>query len=222
MKQWMKGVGILLVGVLGVLGCGGSPFEAGFAPATTAEATASSATGGGDGGEGGGSANVATGTGGEPAVTTSTASTASSSSSGQGGAGGCEPQTCEDLGMNCGPVDDGCGSAIDCGSCPLSQSCGGDGVPHVCGGCVPQSCEDQLVTCGVISDGCGNSLNCGNYDPIVLQNYPSNLNTACKQAEHPLSYACQNPGDGTNNPEPVGHGDCVPNMYPDYGWCCTE
>jgi hypothetical protein len=30
---------------------------------------------------------------------------------------GCAPRTCEDLAVECGGVDDGCGQALDCGGC---------------------------------------------------------------------------------------------------------
>ena len=46
----------------------------------------------------------------------------------------CVPTTCAALGLNCGPVGDGCGGQLDCGgSCPVNQVCGGGGTPGVCG-----------------------------------------------------------------------------------------
>lgn len=44
----------------------------------------------------------------------------------------CCPKTCVEQGFNCGVVGDGCGAAIDCGTCPSGKTCGGGG-PHVCG-----------------------------------------------------------------------------------------
>lgn len=37
----------------------------------------------------------------------------------EGGASssGCVPQSCEDLAVECGSVDDGCGQSLDCGGC---------------------------------------------------------------------------------------------------------
>jgi hypothetical protein len=51
----------------------------------------------------------------------------------------CTPGTCESLGLQCGPADDGCGGPLDCGPCPGDMRCGGDGVPNQCGApaCVP-------------------------------------------------------------------------------------
>ena len=40
---------------------------------------------------------------------------------------GCGLRTCASAGANCGPVGDGCGGLLDCGACPMGQSCGGGG-----------------------------------------------------------------------------------------------
>jgi hypothetical protein len=49
-------------------------------------------------------------------------------------AGTCRPRTCAQLGKNCGPVANGCGALLNCGTtCPSGQVCGGGGVPSVCG-----------------------------------------------------------------------------------------
>jgi hypothetical protein len=45
----------------------------------------------------------------------------------------CTPATCASLGFNCGQAGNGCGGVLDCGTCPMGQSCGGTGVPNVCG-----------------------------------------------------------------------------------------
>jgi hypothetical protein len=49
------------------------------------------------------------------------------------GAPSCTPTTCAAQGVNCGPVGDGCGGLLQCGSCPAGQICGGGGTPSVCG-----------------------------------------------------------------------------------------
>ena len=38
--------------------------------------------------------------------------------------GGCTPQTCADVGAQCGKVGDGCGNELDCGECAPSFICG--------------------------------------------------------------------------------------------------
>src|SRR5262245_15239025 len=70
----------------------------------------SSGTGGGAGG------GVASSSAASSSVASS--SVASSSAASGGGTGGCAPSTCEDLGIQCGPLDDGCGGVVACGDCP--------------------------------------------------------------------------------------------------------
>jgi hypothetical protein len=83
--------------------------------------------------------------------------------------GGCTPTTCAALlaskGINCGPVDDGCGNILNCGTCTAPGVCGGGSspMPNVCGTtvCTPQTCESLGYNCGSAPDGCGNTLECG-------------------------------------------------------------
>ena len=85
-------------------------------------------------------------------------------SGGADGGGSCQPKTCADFGVDCGPAGDGCGGLLDCGSCSGAQTCGGGGVPSKCGGsagCIPRTCAQVGVNCGPIGDGCGNVLQCG-------------------------------------------------------------
>jgi hypothetical protein len=81
---------------------------------------------------------------------------------GSGGCGNsrCLPATCSEFGAECGPLEDGCGGVLDCGSCPAPSSCGGAGVPNACG-CSPRTCAGLGKNCGSITDGCGNTLTCG-------------------------------------------------------------
>jgi hypothetical protein len=81
-------------------------------------------------------------------------------------AGTCAAKTCASVGANCGPLADGCGGILQCGSCGAPQSCGGGGKANVCGGgggpCVPKSCADVGADCGPIGDGCGGIVaSCG-------------------------------------------------------------
>ena len=50
-----------------------------------------------------------------------------------GGAPPCVPKTCLSLGFTCGVQSDGCGNALNCGTCTFPQTCGGGGMPSVCG-----------------------------------------------------------------------------------------
>jgi hypothetical protein len=74
----------------------------------------------------------------------------------------CEPKSCGALGVVCGYASDGCGEAIDCGTCPSGQACGVGG-PGKCGTptCTPTTCAAQHVECGYAGDGCGKLLICG-------------------------------------------------------------
>jgi len=62
---------------------------------------------------------------------------------------GCTPKTCAELGVDCGPIDDGCGQLIDCGGCPEGYACGVE-APNRCGvgTCVPKTCADLGYECG--------------------------------------------------------------------------
>jgi hypothetical protein len=80
------------------------------------------------------------------------------------GSGSCTPRTVADCGStNCGPISDGCGDTVNCGTCTDPETCGGGGTPGQCGApvCQPNSCNGFGFDCGSIPDGCGNTLNCG-------------------------------------------------------------
>jgi hypothetical protein len=79
--------------------------------------------------------------------------------------GACTPKKCSDIGANCGPLADGCGNVVDCGSCASDQECGTGGA-NICGPktgsvCTPStSCGS--ANCGPVSDGCGGlTASCG-------------------------------------------------------------
>jgi hypothetical protein len=81
-----------------------------------------------------------------------------------GGPSGCTPRTCAEAGKDCGPVADGCGNLIECGTCEAPETCGGGGEASVCGGaqgCVPATCEELGKDCGHVADGCGSTIQCG-------------------------------------------------------------
>jgi hypothetical protein len=59
----------------------------------------------------------------------------------------------------CGPIDDGCGKTIDCGSCSVGIDSGPPPSDDMAG-CTPtRAC--QSGSCGTIDDGCGKKLACG-------------------------------------------------------------
>ena len=71
---------------------------------------------------------------------------------------GCDPQSCGELGAECGNVTDGCGNELDCGTCD-GATC--DLVKNQCL-CTPKT-PDECATneCGSVSDGCGGTVDCG-------------------------------------------------------------
>jgi len=80
--------------------------------------------------------------------------------------GACEDVSCQAIGATyCERIGDGCGSTLDCGSCPGGMICGARGIPGVCGmpddRCTPLICKGAMIEyCGVIGDGCGGVLDC--------------------------------------------------------------
>lgn len=85
-----------------------------------------------------------------------------------GGPGTCVKATCATAKANCGPIGDGCGGVIQCGTCMNDETCGGGGKPSVCGKppCVKKTCAEQGgANCGAIGDGCGGLIaSCGTCD----------------------------------------------------------
>jgi hypothetical protein len=82
----------------------------------------------------------------------------------EGGPSSCVKQTCATAKANCGPIGDGCGGVVQCGtSCPVGETCGGGGVASTCGkpACATKTCAQQSLECGQAGDGCGGPLNCG-------------------------------------------------------------
>lgn len=122
---WLAALG-LLTGACALAGYDFSDYER--APVTTS-------TGGGDSAgsangiattatpfaSAGGDTSAAAGQGASGEVTSSTAG-APGASGASGGAGEeptpfCVPRSCFELGLACGPADDGCGQPLDCGAC---------------------------------------------------------------------------------------------------------
>jgi hypothetical protein len=79
----------------------------------------------------------------------------------------CTPSVCSDFSsLECGDVDDGCGSTIDlvtdcsASGCSGGDTCQGGGVANMCGqGCLALTCSDfPSHECGVVDDGCGGTI----------------------------------------------------------------
>ena len=80
----------------------------------------------------------------------------------------CVKQTCAGAKADCGPIGDGCGGIVQCGTtpCPTGETCGGGGKPSVCGkpACTVKTCAQLGVNCGKQGDGCGGQIDCGGCD----------------------------------------------------------
>ena len=64
------------------------------------------------------------GAGGSKAGASGSAGTSGASGNAGAAGGGCVPKTCVELKADCGPLPDGCGNVVQCGStCPMGETC---------------------------------------------------------------------------------------------------
>ena len=72
----------------------------------------------------------------------------------------CVPRSCEEVGAECGDIDDGCGARLSCGECPRGAQCD----LLMANRCVFLDCPDPVcrpgVDCGLIDNGCGVLFDC--------------------------------------------------------------
>ena len=73
----------------------------------------------------------------------------------EGGKAACVPQTCAEQGFQCGTQKNGCGDALQCGTCEAGICTNGKCA------CVPKTCPDLKAQCGKLDNGCGGILDCG-------------------------------------------------------------
>lgn len=67
----------------------------------------------------------------------------------------CGPTSCAAAGKVCGNYSDGCGTTLNCGTCPTGQTCTTAGQ---C--CTPKECVAG-ISCGSQSNLCGGTITCG-------------------------------------------------------------
>ena len=147
----------------------------------------------------------------------------------------CTPQKCEELNVQCGPADDGCGKQIYCGTCELGFSCNLGTCVEGGVSCVARSCEELEVTCGEIDDGCGATLNCGTCGEnqgcvdgscVVLCTPKTceELNLMCGNADNGCGKELECGGCGED--QTCTEGACVDNCKPltceDLSWSCGD
>ncbi len=115
----------------------------------------------------------------------------------------CIPTTCAAKGATCGPVGDGCGNILECGTCPSGEACTNGTCGN--GGCVPKTCAAQNFACGSQGDGCGNAISCG-----TCPSGESCTNGVCgtggctPKSCSQQSTACGSIGDGCGNIQNCG------------------
>lgn len=81
----------------------------------------------------------------------------------------CEPASCESLHATCGPVADGCGGQLECGTCGLDQRCAATASGLACEHCIRLTCEVADGRCGELDDSCGGSVECGCPDQYTCE-----------------------------------------------------
>ncbi|MBI2372866.1 MAG: CAP domain-containing protein [Deltaproteobacteria bacterium] len=114
----------------------------------------------------------------------------------------CTARTCADAGAECGSADDGCGHALNCGSCGADAVC--DSGACESGSCTPRTCADAGAECGPTDDGCGGLLRCGGCG--TGQQCGVNAANQCGPAPDP---------DPAPNPAPSPDPDPTPAPSPD-------
>ena len=92
------------------------------------------------------------------AFTTDAGKSSADGATPDGGGLGCTAQTCDDLRLQCGESDNGCGHTVTCRPCDAPSKCTAE---HTCK-CEPATCQSFAAECGTFPDMCsGPDLNCG-------------------------------------------------------------
>ena len=76
----------------------------------------------------------------------------------------CTPQTCAQLGVNCGPQGDGCGGTLQLRHLRLARRRAAAAARRASAAhraARRKTCAQQGISCGPAGDGCGGTLNCG-------------------------------------------------------------
>lgn len=74
----------------------------------------------------------------------------------------CAARSCEDEGVICGAIADGCGGTLSCGVCRSGRVCEAGGKRCISRG---ELCELAGSECGAIADACGVGVACGRCAP---------------------------------------------------------
>jgi hypothetical protein len=75
----------------------------------------------------------------------------------------CQPLSCSGFGYACGPLDDGCGDTLECGTCASGETC----TAGACYKCAERTCPVKeffnLATCECEACPCGTIYEDGHY-----------------------------------------------------------
>lgn len=113
----------------------------------------------------------------------------------------CVPMTCEELGRACGTADDGCGNALECGTCRFDEACSAAGTCDVL----------PAPACGGITDCPVGYNHCSGGECIVCLTPPD-----CADGEVCTEQRCEPSPDCTANPSvcpqlyACADGVCIP------------
>lgn len=170
----MSAKNVLLFMALLVAACGEPGVDAGATGSTSTHSDGPTGTTSGASTAASGSASASagtapTGTDASASVGTSAASTSVDTSAGTG----CVAHGCGDVGVACGPIDDGCGATIECGPCPEGQTCAGGQCSAP--GCFPaeQATSDGGGRCADLAQAwTARGINVGYYPFRVLAETP--------------------------------------------------
>ncbi len=185
--------------------CANGTEEVSFGRSAAAGRASSAAGGGGSEGGDQGGASTTEAAGGTAAVLKSSPITVVPGSGSDSGSGACEPVSCHPTGGDyCGKVGNGCGTVIDCGTCPKDGWVCESGLCKGGPDCVPRtSCNEGTATyCGKIGDGCGGELDCGNCSApetcggTGIANLCGDPNCSAISCSLPVGQYCGVVGDG--------------------------
>ena len=113
----------------------------------------------------------------------------------------CQPQSCADLGAQCGVQDDGCGGTVDCGGCPMGMACRPDNTcTLVCTSDADCANEPGTPKCRLADSSCVACL----------------ASADCASGEACVGNVCVVPTGAVGDPCRFG-GDCAPGST-----CLTE
>jgi len=117
----------------------------------------------------------------------------------------CVATTCSAQNVACGPIGDGCGNILPCGTCPPGEAC-------IAGNCVttctPKTACPANVVCGSVSDGCGGIIHCGSCATGTCNAGECTVGSCTPKTTCPQGDDCGKVSDGCSGT--IDCGTCTP------------